>query len=132
MTSRKVVIGLLALSVLGLVIGYVMTNVYLFGICSPNDVSCHSLFERPGDSLFYGMGALALVFFVLLFVPKAFSAWWKFAIWFVPLAFLVFITAPEPHGWVSPIPAPQVVFQWVSGLYLGISAVIIATAAAKK
>ena len=132
MKPKPLTLGLLLLSVMGFVAGYVLSNVYSFGICVVNDVSCHLTFERLGESLFYGMGALALVFGGLLFVPKAFSAWWKFAIWFVPLALVIFVTAPEPQGWVSPIPAPQVIFQWVSGLYVLVSFVLISLNVKKK
>ena len=129
-------IGLLLASLIGFGAGYVLTNSVQYGLCIANaqatDASCLNLYERVGDPLFYGMGALALVFFVLLFAPRAFSAWRKFAVWFVPLAAIIFITAPEPQGWVSPIPAPEQVFQWVSGLYVVVSLLIIGIATRKE
>ncbi|OGG40529.1 hypothetical protein A2118_01910 [Candidatus Kaiserbacteria bacterium GWA2_50_9] len=71
------------------------------------------------------MGALAIVFLVLLFIPRAFSVWKKFAIWFVPLAALLFIFYPDPGSGDLFSPYPEQVFQWVSGLYVFISLVLI-------
>ena len=117
-------------SLIGLGIGYFFTNSIQFGLCTVNTViteaSCINFYERLGDPLFYGMGALAIVFLVLLFVPKAFNAWRKFAIWFVPLAALLFIFYPEPGSGDYFSPYPEQVFQWVSALYIGISLVVIA------
>jgi uncharacterized membrane protein len=132
MQVRKILIGAFLASIVAFSVAYVLTNSYQFGLCFSDvatnsfDVSCHHFYERLANPLFYGMGALTLIFLLLLFVPRAFSAWWKFAIWFVPLAAVIFIFAPEPQGWVSPVPAPEQVFQWVSALYVLISIVIIA------
>lgn len=119
-----------ALSLVGFAIGYVLTNSVKFGICLSNtvvtDASCINLYERLGDPLFYGMGALAIVSFVLLFTPRAFSAWKKFAVWFVPLAALLFIFYPEPGSGDLFSPYPEQVFQLVSGFYVLFSFVIIA------
>ena len=136
--SRRNIFILFLLTLVCFGVGYVLTNNYNFDLCYSNletntfDISCHQFYEKIGDALFYGMGALTLVFLVLLAVPHAFSAWKKFAIWFIPLAVIIFITAPEPSGWVSPIPAPEQVFQWVSGLYVLVSIAIIAIASLRK
>jgi len=65
---------------------YIFLNAYPFGLCVKYDPECHRLLMDNGIRLFYGMGALALVFLILLFVPQAVSAWKKFAIWYVPIA----------------------------------------------
>ena len=117
-----------------LLIGFVLTNSYQFGLCYSDvasqtfDVSCHSLFEHIGNQIYYGGGALALVFLVLLFVPQAFKAWKKFAVWFVPLATLLFIFYPEPGSGDLFAPYPETVYRWVSGAYVLLSLVIIAFA----
>ena len=135
---KKKILALLVITVICFGIGYVLTNSYDFGLCYANvdtntfDSSCINFYERIGDPLFYGMGALALVFLILTFVPKAFSWWWKFAVWFIPLAIIVFVITPDPQGWVSPIPYPETVFQWVSGFYIIVSIFIIGAHTAKE
>ncbi|MEK7530424.1 MAG: hypothetical protein AAB573_01005 [Patescibacteria group bacterium] len=117
------------LSLIGFGVGYWLTNSIQFGLCVANEVttdaSCINFYERVGDPVFFGAGALALVFLVLLFTPQARSAWKKFAVWFVPLAALVFIFTPEPSGWINITPAPEQVFQYVSLVYVVISLFII-------
>lgn len=135
--GMKGVVGLLlAISLFGCAVGYVLTNSVDFGICIANeyatDAGCLNFYERIGDPMFYGFGALAFVFMGLLFVPEAFSRWWKFAVWFVPLAVLLFIFTPEPQGWVSPIPSPESVFQWVSSFYVLASYSLIGLSLRKK
>lgn len=128
----KIVLAITA--VVGCVVGYVLMNSYEIGICYANlatstfDVSCHLYFNKVGQPLFYGMGALALVFFVLVFIPTAFAAWKRFAIWFVPLAALLFISYPEPGAGDLMAPYPEQVYRVVSVLYVLISFAIIAWA----
>lgn len=130
MNNRKLNILLLVLSVIGFVFGYVFLNSYEFNVCSANfetnvyDVSCHILFERIGAPLFYGMGALALVFLTLLTIPKAWPAWKRFAIWFVPVAAILLAIYPEPNSW-DVLPSPQEFSKWVSGIYILVSVWII-------
>ncbi len=136
MDLRNILLSLLALAVFGLIGGYILTNSVHFGLCISNstvvDASCINFYERVGDPLFYGMGALALVFLLLLFVPHAFHAWRKFAIWFVPLAALLFIAYQEPGSGDYFSPYPEQVFQWVSVLYVLISIIIIVVASRRK
>ncbi|MDO8624141.1 MAG: hypothetical protein Q7R54_02185 [bacterium] len=134
--KNKLILGLLALSLVGFGIGYVLTNSIKFGICMANnvitDASCINFYERVGDPIFYGMGALTIVFLVLLFIPRTFSAWKKFAMWFVPLAALLFIFYPDPGSGDLFSPYPEQVFQWVSSFYVLVSVVIIAIASLRK
>jgi len=85
-----------------------------------------------GDPLFYGMPALALVFLILAFLPQAFTAWKKFAIWFIPLATLLFIFYPNPGSGDYFSPYPEQVFRWVSILYVVVSVAIIAVSLKNK
>ena len=134
MNTKKVTLGFLTLSLIGFAGGYLLTNSYDLGFCYSDfetntfDVSCHEFFERVGNPLFYGMPALALVFLLLLFVPRAFPVWKKFAIWFIPLAMLLFVAYPEPGSGDYFSPYPEQVFQWVSAGYVFISLIIIAFA----
>lgn len=126
----------LPISLLGLGVGYVLTNSVEFGICIANstvtDARCLNLYERVGDPMFYGFGALTVVFLILLFLPQAVSSWKKFAVWFVPLTTLLFIWYPEPGSGDLFSPYPEQVFQWVSGLYVLISAGVIFRASTQK
>lgn len=114
--------------------GYCLTNSYEFGICFSSteanifDVSCHQMFERVGNPLFHGGAALAIVFALLYAFPHAFSVWKKFAIWFIPLAVLLFIFYPNPGSGDFLAPMPEQLFQWVSALYVIVSAIIIGVA----
>lgn len=136
MNTKKLTIFLAVLSAAASAIGYVLTNSIKFGICIANEIvteaSCINFYESIGDPLFFGMGALAIVFFVLIFVPKAWSAWKKFAVWFVPLAALLFIFYRDPGSMNLISPYAETVFTWVSGAYILISLVIIALASLKK
>lgn len=128
MNNRKLNILLLVLSVIGLGVGYVLTNSIKFGICIANptvtQASCINFYERLGDPIFYGMGALALVFLTLLTIPKAWPAWKRFAIWFVPVAAILLAIYPEPNSW-DVLPSPQEFSKWVSGIYILVSVWII-------
>ncbi len=123
--SKKIISTSLALSILGLIAGYILTSSVVFGLCNSEAYVCRDLLNNIGDPLFYGMGALAVVFLFLLFVPRAASAWKKFAIWFVPLAILLFIFYPEPGSGDLFSPYPEQIFQWTSFFYVIVSLIII-------
>lgn len=113
-------------------VGYTLANSYELGLCFNDqaknifDVSCHQFYERLGDPMFYGGGALAVIFALLYAFPKAFNAWKKFAIWFAPLTTLLFIFYPNPGSGDLLAPMPEQLFQWVSWVYVVVSGVIIA------
>lgn len=110
----------LLLSIVGFLIGLYLSKFYQCGY----SVFCYSLAIKS-EALYYGAGALTLIFVVLLFIPKAFSAWKRFAIWFIPLAALLFVFYPEPGSGDFFSPHAETVYRWVSGLYILISASII-------
>jgi hypothetical protein len=114
------------------VVGYIFSNSTTFSICSKDQYTCRNLLNEIGDPLFYGASALAVVFLLLIFLPKAFPAWRKFAIWFVPLAALLFVFYPEPGAFDLFSPNPETVFRWVSGLYVIVSVVLIVRTSLKK
>lgn len=127
---------LFATSILTSIFGYIFTNSIKFGFCIADGIvtqaSCINFYERIGDPIFYGGVALSLVSLVLLLVPQAFSAWKRFASWFVPLAVLLFIFYPEPDAGDLLSPYPEQVFQWVSVLYVVLSLGVIVHAKFKK
>ncbi len=96
-----------------------------------NSIFCFNL-ETRMIALLYGSGALSLIFFILLFIPKAFQAWKRFAVWFVPFAALLFVFYPNPGAGDYFSPYPEQVFKWVSILYVLISLVIIVREKLKK
>lgn len=113
-------------------LGYVLSNSVFFSLCSQTEYACRDLFNRVGDPLFYGGGALSLVFLILLFIPQAFQKWKKFAVWFVPLAALLFAFYPNPGSGDFLSPYPEQVFKWVSVFYVVVSLAIIGWAKIKK
>ena len=123
----KIRISLFLISaVVGLIGGFLILNSNLQASATGD------FLVRLGKGLVYGMGALVLVFSVLFFIPRAFSAWKKFAIWFVPLAALLFIVYPEPGSGDYFSPYPEQVFQWVSAFYVLVSLTIIVIAALRR
>ncbi len=129
MNIKKIILDLLVISLVGFGIGYLLTNSVQFEICIVNEVvtdaSCVNFYERIGDPIFYGAGAMTIIFLILLFLPQAFYAWKKFAIWFIPLATLLFIFYPEPGSGDYFSPYPEQVFRWVSEFYVLVSLAII-------
>jgi len=107
-------------STLGVIVGYFILHMDLQASATGD------LLVRLGKSLIYGMGALTIIFLILLFLPRAFSAWKKFAIWFIPIAVVIFIAYREPGSGDFFSPYPEQVFQWISALYVLVSLVIIA------
>jgi len=121
MNTKKIISILGGLSFVGLGVGYYLSKFYQCG----NSSFCNFVYFRLGDSLFYGMGALTFIFLVLYFVPRAFNAWKWFAVWFIPLAAILFAITPEPQGFDLFTPDPETVFRWVSIVYVTISIIII-------
>jgi hypothetical protein len=117
--KKKLIIAAI-LSGLGFGVGCYLKYFYDCGY----SISCYHL-HTVSNAIYYGMGALAIIFLVLLFLPSAYPAWKKFAIWFIPLAALLFIFYPEPGAGDLFAPYPVQIYQWVSGLYLIISLLII-------
>ena len=128
MSAKKYIKIFASLSFVGLIVGYYLSKIYECG----NSLFCNFIYFRVGDGLLYGTGALFVVFVVLYLMPDTFNAWKKFAVWFVPLATLVFIFTPEPQGLDLLTPYPEQVFQWVSAIYVIVSLVIIGLVALKK
>lgn len=136
MRTKQLTFLLLVLSLAGAGIGYVLDNSIKFGICIANstvtEASCINFYERIGSGIFSGMLALSFIFIVLLIIPKAFSAWKKFAIWATPIVALIFATYSGSGGFDMVSPDPETLFKWISILYVVVSLVIIGIAARKK
>ena len=126
MSTRKIIFWLLIFSLVGFGVGWILKNSTELGLCLISEPTCINNLTLIGDGLFYGMSALSLIFFLLIFAQQAFSAWKKFAIWFIPLATLLFIFYPDPSSGDYFSPYPEQIFRWVSILYVVISILIIA------
>lgn len=130
---RENVIWLLGGSVAVMVVGYVLTNSILFNLCLHEEYACRDFYNKAGDPLLYGAGALAIVFLLLLIFPHAFNAWKKFALWFLPPAIDIFATYKGPSGgFMDPTPQPEKIYLWLSVFYICISAFIIAISFIRK
>src|SRR3989344_4134824 len=132
MSTKKITISFLALSLVGFGVGYILRNSTELNLCLISEPTCINNLTWIGDGLFYGMSALALIFFILLFTPNAFPAWKKFAVWFIPIATLLFIFYPDPGSGDYFSPYPEQVFRFVSILYVLISIITIAIASFKN
>ncbi|XKT74547.1 MAG: hypothetical protein ACJKTH_00420 [Patescibacteria group bacterium UBA2163] len=118
------------LSVAGAIAGYFFNHSYQFGICYINyetrvmDTSCP--FPLLGDQLFYPSIALAIVFFLLFFIPQAVHAWRKFAVWYIPIAIILIWWPDESSsgGWdLGPSNSEFALI--LSSLYVGVSLGVI-------
>ena len=118
-STKKIAFSLFSLSLVGVLVSYLILHSNL------NASATGDMLIRLGKSLFYGMSALSLIFFILIFTQQAFSAWKKFAIWFIPLATLLFIFYPDPGSGDYFSPYSEQVFRWVSITYVVISIFII-------
>ena len=113
---------LLVLSIIGIIVGLVFKNSTELGFCLVSEPTCLNQLTQIGNAIFYSMQAIALVFLVLLFVPHAFNAWKKFAIWFLPLMFIYFAIY-ENQGFFS-VPEESV-YRFLSVVYAALSLAII-------
>lgn len=120
MSTKKITFIGLVLSLIGWGLGIFLLKFYDCG----KSLFCFGLTTRS-FALFYGMPALSLIFLLLTVVPQSFSAWKKFAKWFIPIAVLIFIFYPEPGSGDLFSPYPEQVFQWLSILYVVLSVFVI-------
>ena len=123
MKIKILIFILFILSLVGFGVGYFFSEMYICGYTS----SCYHFINDIAHPFLYGMGALSFVFFVLLFVPKAFATWLKFAIWFVPLTVILFITWYKlpPNTGLALGPSLETFVEWMSILYIIVSLLLI-------
>jgi hypothetical protein len=107
------------------VLGLLLKSSTELGFCLISEPTCINNLTNIGNALYYGAGALTIVALVLLATPQAYSAWKKFAIWFVPLTALLFVFYPGPGAGDLFSPYPETVYKWVSTLYVAVSLLII-------
>lgn len=126
---KKWTFWLLIFSVIASGTGFYLWKVYECGYSS----FCYTLFSKVGLPMFYGMGAVALVALILLFVPQAVSRWWKFAIWYVPFAaYAIAVAGPVPGQMFDLSPSVQETALWLSGIYILVSLILIVLSLRKK
>ena len=129
MKPKHLTLILLFFSLVGIGVGYFLKNSIEVGLCLVSEPTCINQLTQIGNALFYSMQAVALVFLLLFFVPQAFGAWKKFAIWYLPIMFIYFAIY-ENSGFFS-IPEEQV-YRFFSIVYAVVSIVIIALISARK
>lgn len=111
----------LAVFVIGTAIGFYLLNFYECGA----SIFCYDLTTKA-YALFYGMGALSIVFLTLLALPNTFNSWKKFAVWFVPIISIIFITYDDKgRGFMEISPSSEHIFLGLSILYILASLAII-------
>jgi len=130
----------LAASIIGTVVGYIFLYPVQFGLCTADfatltfDNSCLRNSSLIGVKLFYPFFALIPIFLILFFIPRAVSAWKKFAVWYVPIiAFLTITGKPDTGGGVGVLsgnigPTFEGSVLGASAIYIGASLGIIAVA----
>lgn len=116
-------------SLLLTLLGIVMSNSAVLSICVINNYTCRDIFNKIGDPLFYGMGALSIVFLILLLVPRAQRTWQRFAVWYLPLAVSLFLFYRDPGSGDLFSPYSEQVYQWVAGMFICLSILVIAIGA---
>lgn len=111
-------------------VSVVFRKSYELGLCYSDrtlqvyDVSCHMFYESIGDPLFYGMGALTVIFGVSYLIPNSYRSWQRFAIWYLPLyvSLLVFY---DPGSGNLFSPSTITVYKWTSYVFAFLSILVI-------
>jgi hypothetical protein len=117
MQNRWILLSFLVISSIGYFLGYFFLHSY---DCAPS-ISCEYLSEKF-LALYYGAGALAVVFAVLVVLNKAVFTWGRFAVWIVPMG-ASFLLLYHPNSWE---PDARDVYRFFGTTYLIISFVLIA------
>lgn len=100
--------------------GYYLSEIF---VCGPS-VECYFLQIKTAPAILYGSLGLFLVFILLLLIPTSFSAWKRFAIWYIPLAAVLFVIWHDPRGF-DITPPPVVAYKFISAIYVIVSTIII-------
>ncbi len=119
-------------SLVGTGVGYVFLYPIQFNLCVADfatntfDTSCLTTASYFGNIFFYPSITLALIFLVLLFIPRAVSAWRRFAVWGILVGILLlFSWSPNPGTLIDLGPTLQELVMFLSAIYLGASLGII-------
>ena len=121
-------------SSIGVILGYIFLYPVQFHLCTADfttmtfDNSCLASSSLIGIKLFYPFLALIPIFLILFFIPRAVSAWKKFAVWYIPIVgIFVALSSPGDAGWIIGPTYSQYV-QGLGAIYLGSSLSIIGMA----
>jgi len=128
MKYRKKIGIILLLAFVLFLIGIALDKSHIIGLCDKRALSCRQSLDSIGKPLEVFFFYSIFPFFALLFVKKAvYESWKKFATYFLPIAAVWVLLAPESSGGPFKIPLdsrPQVIF-FLSILFLIISLLII-------
>lgn len=135
MITRKIILTLLVLSVVGIGVGYILDNLFHISNCYTDgvykdNVLCEDFFDHMGEALIPSMSALAIVFLAFLFVPQTFPVWKRFAIWAIPVAAFLMSIAPQSNsgglgGGIGFGPTAEDAYIWVPTIFVLTSLIII-------
>lgn len=132
MSHKKLVMILLGLSIIGFVIGIVLTESVSVGICGVDErFGCIRPLYTIGQPFAIFSFALGLIFLLLLFLPKKFfDAWLKYAAWFIPVAIIwIAITSDNCQGGLGLGLCfdKELATWWASGMYVVLSLGVLLT-----
>ena len=124
---HRVVAGLLfLLSVAAIALSYATLYPFQFGWCPSPELNCLDGAWRDGVAVpvYWSTRWLPFFFFALIFVSKeVFQAWWKYALWFSIVTFILIFTTAPLGGPVSPNRTQ--VTEWLTQLFVMASALFI-------
>lgn len=140
MEQRKLI---LIISVIGTLVGYVLSNPLVFGICQRkylfnNIQGClDSTISGIGEPLLIFSILLVVILSILLFLNKnIFKSWLRFAAWWIPLSIILIVITPETSNSWMPLYfiGKGTVTVLMAGIFSIISLILIAwkTFAARK
>lgn len=144
MNHKKILGGLLALSVIGILVGFFLTDPLAFGLCRSDYLYVFDGVERCrdpiadilGQPLLFGFMPLLIVFLILLFLPQPyFKNWLKYAAWYIPVGALWIIASDVTCGGGLGLGMcfdKELATWWSSGIYLVLSLIVIAIAFFKR
>jgi len=133
MSNKKKNITVLIASLAILIIDLLI----LCGVDVNDELTCKNdyLYSLIGDAeQLLIFSALISLFFsiILLFLKEAvFTAWWKFAKWYLIVAAVLVALSPVQDGGLMPIDA-EIVSWWLASLFLIISIIIIIITARRE
>lgn len=127
MKHTHILVFLLMASLLAFISGVVLVYPDLVGLCPQGARSCIYSFPvfSVGEPLLFGAIPLFITFLILLFLRKeTYDTWKKFAIVYLPLAFILIFTTPVSSGFLQM--DRELMSLWTAGIFLVISLGIIA------
>ena len=137
MSYKKQILILLTVFIVIFIVGFELASPRDIGLCAKNDSVCNYEFGASyGLPIWFLSLAIILTLIVLLFSPeRAYHAWKKFALVSIPLGAIWIATTPVSCGGgfgLSLCFNKEAITWLTSGLFLGISLIIILVSSLRK